>query len=295
MLYILLPVHNRKKTTKLFLDCLKKQTFQNFQIILIDDGSTDDTDKLVLSYYPYTKILYGDGNLWWAGSLQKAFDYLLTISTSNQDTILIINDDTVFDKNYLKYGVSLLSKLNKVMLKSWVEDVHTNKIGDGYIYANIKKFTFSETKNINLCNCSSTRGLFIKAKDFFDLNGFMPDKLPHYFSDYEFTYRAYKHNYKIICDDQLKLISDSQNSGFHIIRYKSFLDFIKQYFSIKCPANPKYQVRFVLLVSNTLKSKFFNITSILIKAFAKIIFAFIFLFFNKSLNVSNFQMNFKKK
>lgn len=69
MLYIILPVNNRKETTKTFFDCLKRQTFQDFQIILIDDGSVDGTDKMVHSFYPESKIIYGEGTLWWAGSL----------------------------------------------------------------------------------------------------------------------------------------------------------------------------------------------------------------------------------
>ncbi|MCK5537931.1 MAG: glycosyltransferase family 2 protein, partial [Bacteroidales bacterium] len=39
MIYIILPVHNRKKITEKFIKCLVKQTYQDFKLILVDDGS----------------------------------------------------------------------------------------------------------------------------------------------------------------------------------------------------------------------------------------------------------------
>ena len=70
MIYIILPVHNRKVTTEKFIKSLVAQTYKEFKLILVDDGSTDGTDKMVLSYIPDGIILKGDGNLWWAGGLQ---------------------------------------------------------------------------------------------------------------------------------------------------------------------------------------------------------------------------------
>ena len=46
-LYILLPVHNRCDITREFIDCLKAQTFQDYHLVLIDDGSTDGTEQMV--------------------------------------------------------------------------------------------------------------------------------------------------------------------------------------------------------------------------------------------------------
>ena len=294
MLYIILPVHNRKETTKTFLGCLKRQTFQDFQIILIDDGSVDGTDKMVHSFYPESKIIYGDGTLWWGGSLQKSYDYLKHLNINRSDNVLIMNDDTTFGKNFLETGESILSRLNKVILKSWVIDKYSKMKCDGYIYANKKKFTFTQVSSSHLSNCTSTRGLFMNAKEFISLGGFVPEKLPHYLSDYEFTCRASKNGYKIICDDKLQLISDSKQTGFHVITYNSLFDFLKQYLSIKCPSNPKYLINFVVITADSLIVKFIQISLILVKSLMKIFLAFIFLFFSKKINVGNFYSNFKK-
>src|ERR1700751_1054488 len=94
--FILLPVHNRKTITLQFVNRLKKQTHQNFQLILVDDGSTDGTADAVLSELPNTKVIRGDGNLWWGGGLQAGVDYLKQSCVDSDPIVLMINDDTIF-------------------------------------------------------------------------------------------------------------------------------------------------------------------------------------------------------
>ena len=71
------------------------QTYNEFKLILVDDDSTDDTDKMVLSYLPDSVILKGDGNLWWSGGLQKGYEWVIE-NGLDEDICLLINDDTTF-------------------------------------------------------------------------------------------------------------------------------------------------------------------------------------------------------
>lgn len=295
MLYILLPVHNRREVTQRFVKCLKSQTFQDFKLILIDDGSTDDTDKMVVGFLPKTKIIYGDGNLWWAGSLQKGYELLSMMELSPTDAVLLINDDTEFESDFLQRALNILDRKSSIVLKAWSMDKYSGERSDGYIIGNLDKFTFSDTDNGVLANCASTRGLFLRAIDFIDIGGFMPDKLPHYLSDYEFTIRAANRGYKIYCDDALHLVSDSKESGHHIIDYQTFGEFKDKFLSIKCPGNPKYLITFVKLTSTNTFYMLTNIVKITIKARIKILMAFIFLFGKKSIDVSHFSSNFIKR
>ena len=43
MLFIVTPVFNRKDFTYSFLQSLKKQTYDDFKVIIVDDGSADNT------------------------------------------------------------------------------------------------------------------------------------------------------------------------------------------------------------------------------------------------------------
>lgn len=57
---VIIPVYNDEIYIKECLDSLKKQTFKNFEIICINDGSTDGTQRVLESYalnFPKFKII----------------------------------------------------------------------------------------------------------------------------------------------------------------------------------------------------------------------------------------------
>jgi GT2 family glycosyltransferase len=225
---------------------------------------------------PKTKILHGDGNLWWGGSLQKGYEYLTKIKANKNDFVLIINDDTSFDEKFLQIGMEILNKNKKTLLKSWSIDKYSKKKGGGYFYFNEKTFVFQNTVEQKKANCISTRGVFLALEDFMDIGGFVPKKLPHYFSDYEWAIRAYKKGYRILCDDKLFLESDSAETGYSKINCSSLKIFYKEYFSIKNPANPKDTLAFIRLVYTSRFYLYKAYLKTLVKAGIKIFLAFVF-------------------
>ena len=47
---IIIPVYNSDKFIRKTLDSLYNQTYKNFEVIVIDDGSTDDSKKIIHEY-----------------------------------------------------------------------------------------------------------------------------------------------------------------------------------------------------------------------------------------------------
>ena len=43
MLYVVIPVFNRWRYTRACLESLRQQTSQAFRVVVVDDGSTDET------------------------------------------------------------------------------------------------------------------------------------------------------------------------------------------------------------------------------------------------------------
>ena len=74
MIYIFLPVHNRREVTLEFVAILNSQTYQNFKLLLIDDGSSDGTAAAVREQIDAT-VITGSGNCWWGGALDLAYDW----------------------------------------------------------------------------------------------------------------------------------------------------------------------------------------------------------------------------
>lgn len=47
---VIIPMYNEERYISRCLESLKKQTFKNFETILIDDGSTDKTVEIASKY-----------------------------------------------------------------------------------------------------------------------------------------------------------------------------------------------------------------------------------------------------
>lgn len=47
---VIIPTHNRAHVLGRAIDSVLSQSFQNFELIVIDDGSTDNTDEILLKY-----------------------------------------------------------------------------------------------------------------------------------------------------------------------------------------------------------------------------------------------------
>ena len=47
---VIIPTYNRSNNLRLTISSVLEQTYSNFEILVMDDGSTDDTDKVVASF-----------------------------------------------------------------------------------------------------------------------------------------------------------------------------------------------------------------------------------------------------
>ena len=90
---VLITCHNRRDTTLACLQALYQQDV-NFEVYLVDDGSSDGTSDVVKANYPAVKLLEGDGNLFWCGGMRKAFSEALK---EGYDYYLWLNDDTMLE------------------------------------------------------------------------------------------------------------------------------------------------------------------------------------------------------
>lgn len=240
-LYILLPVHNRKSTTETFIKNLLIQTYKNFTLILIDDGSTDGTTEMVLSYLPDTVVIRGKGNWWWGGSLHQGYKWLRKNALKREDIILIINDDVEFEMDFLETGIRFLETHEKTLLLAQSRSLQTKEFHDRGTKIDWQYLTFKNVRNGEEIDCLATRGLFLRVEDFLTIGGFHPILLPHYLSDYEYTIRAKRKGFFLATTNEVWLWMDEGKTGYHGVKgWKSV-------FSKKSSINPFYLFNFILL------------------------------------------------
>ena len=193
-LYILLPVHNRREITVRFVEALAQQTWREFSLILIDDGSRDGTADAVRKILAEVVVLTGTGDWWWAGCLDQGCRQLATLGVVDEDILLLINDDLSLAFDFLARAMAEFSTTTDTLLLARQVDATTGKEIDhgGGVQVDVSHMRFAAANRAEEINCLPTRGLFIRWRDLCRAGGFRPAQLPHYMSDYEFTYRAWR-------------------------------------------------------------------------------------------------------
>ncbi len=248
-IYILLPVHNREEITRGFIECLKMQTFQDYQLVLVDDGSTDGTAEMVKEYIPSATVLSGTGDWWWAGSLQQGLNWLKKQRVSEDALVLFINDDVSFAPDYLECAVRIMKDKKNTLMLSRYKSQDSGEISESGVSADLRRLTFNIADSSDQINCLSTRGLFVHWGNVQIIGGFHPKLLPHYLSDYEYSIRAYNKGFKCETSAALIIVPNNETSGYHVIKESSLAVFLKKYFSRKSTGNPVYWSFFILLTT----------------------------------------------
>jgi GT2 family glycosyltransferase len=247
--YVLTPVHDRKALTERFLRCLIDQTDRDYHLVLVDDGSRDGTAEMARSMIPSATIIRGSGNWWWAGSLEQARRWLLRQPSRPGDLVLIANDDTTFEADFLASARRAMGDADRTMLLARPYSALTGMPGGIGVHVNWRSLTFRPASTPEEIDCFSTRGLFLRRADFVALGAFHTRLLPHYLSDYEFTLRAARRGFRLRTDPSVRLVMDETTTGIRKRDRRSVGAYLRSVLTIRATKNPVYWSTFVILAS----------------------------------------------
>ena len=90
---------NGKQDTLEVLKSIQKIDFKNFETIVVDNGSSDDSVKAIQKEFPEVVVLEAGENLGYAGGNNFGIQHALQ---NNADYILLLNNDVVVDSQLLK-------------------------------------------------------------------------------------------------------------------------------------------------------------------------------------------------
>lgn len=94
---IIIPNWNGRSFLNDCLKSLRSQVFKNFEIIVVDNGSTDGSVPFIKSRFPEIIILENKENLGFAKAINQG------IQKANSEFVVLLNNDTMVDKNYLHF------------------------------------------------------------------------------------------------------------------------------------------------------------------------------------------------
>lgn len=131
---VIIPAYNCSKFILFAIDSVLEQTYKNFELIVVDDGSTDNTANIVSKYKDKLEYILQDN-----GGVSKARN--TGIINSNGSYIAFLDADDVWEKNKLEIQMKLFEQFGNVDL-IFCSFLHTKygKIVPGR--------TFQETYNI---------------------------------------------------------------------------------------------------------------------------------------------------
>lgn len=92
---VIIVTFNSKKFIKPCLDYFSSHNYNGFEVIVIDNGSQDDTVKLILNNYPEAILIENEANLGPAEARNQG------IEIAKGEWILTLDCDTVLDKDFL--------------------------------------------------------------------------------------------------------------------------------------------------------------------------------------------------
>lgn len=244
---IIIPTYNRKE----YLKSLLKQLFGqfensdlNYNIVVVNDGSTDGTTEMLDEEFKKVQVVNGTGEWWYTKSINEGFKY--AIKYFNPDYFLILNDDIVLSDSYLETLTRIIrnSDLKTIIGSIGITYKRPYKVinsGNQWrcrclgLYKHYINF-LTQVSIEDLKGCYDTltlpgRGMLIPRQIVEDLR-FFNEKFKQYHSDGDFTLRARKKGYEVkICWDLIVFVHLEKTSGSSSFINKSYLQLFKSFFN----------------------------------------------------------------
>lgn len=145
--FIIILNWNNLQDTVECLESLKKLDYQNFEIVLVDNASTDGSVQVLEEEYPEVILLKNERNLGYAVGNNKGIEKAMELGC---DFIFLLNNDTTVDGNCLKE-----------LVKTAESDLHIGIVGPKiYLFQDSSLVWYAGGEILFRDAISVTRGLF---------------------------------------------------------------------------------------------------------------------------------------
>ncbi|MEO8209854.1 MAG: glycosyltransferase family 2 protein [bacterium] len=199
MISIVIPNLNGLVHLKACYDSLLSQSFKDFEIILVDNNSTDGSIEFTEKNYPLIKIIRLDSNTGFAKAVNAG------ISRSGTEFVLLLNNDTACDPEFLSEMMkgfkrrdtgSVACKMLNFNDRTYIDDAgdFIKKRGSPYArgYGEKDKSQYDKEEYI----FGACAGAALYKKEVFDKVGLFDEDFFAYYEDVDFSFRMQMAGYK---------------------------------------------------------------------------------------------------
>lgn len=199
---VIIPNWNGKALLEECLDSLEKQTFKEFEIIVVDNGSIDGSVDFIIKNFPGVKVVKLDKNYGFSKAINAG------VEASQALYVVFLNNDTAVDKDWLKILVSYANKYQKASsIGSKLVNYYNRKKIDG---VGIEINEVGQAKSIGwnqedlgqfdkeMFVFGVTGGGSLFRREVFIKLGMFDEDYFMYFEEVDFAFRAQFQGYKAI-------------------------------------------------------------------------------------------------
>lgn len=220
---IIIPNYNGKHFMEPCLASLAKQTYKNFEILVVDNASSDGSLAYMKEHYPDIKVIALDKNY----GFSKAVN--VGIKHSRTPFVILLNNDTTVDPHYVEEMVKAIEKSPKIFSVSskMIQMYHPDLIDSAGDLYTILGWGVCRGSGRPVSNYQEPDEIFtacagaaIYRRSAFSRIGYFDENHFAYLEDIDVGYRAKIYGYKnMYCPTALVYHVGSGTSGS---KYNSF-------------------------------------------------------------------------
>lgn len=243
---IVIPIYNGIKHTIKCLDTLYKIDYKNYCVIVVDDGSTDNSEKIIKEKFPQTIVLKGDGNLWWSGGVNRGIEYALE---NDFEFILLLNNDNSVKEDFLNVLMESYHRNKDLIICSKVYEMGNTKelvSTGGYFNKWMGALVYYKDdiiENMYVDWCGGM-GVLIHKTVFEKIGLFDEINFPQYYGDADFSYRARKEGINILYESRSIVWNNIEQTGTKLDDKFTFKNLKDVLFSLRSNNNIKINYLF---------------------------------------------------
>lgn len=225
---IIIPAYNEGKFLRATLEAATQQDYQDYEVIVVDNNSKDDTFEVASSFAGVKVVKELNGGTNWARECGR--------KEAMGEIIAMLDADCIAPKHWLSEGVKIISSKPNIAAVSGPYDYYDTAFALRFVTAFTQRYVYNLTSKI--LNFLGTGGVIIGgnciawAKYLEQMGGF--DTSYKFYGDDTDTAKRLSRYGKVLFSNKIYLKSSGrrfERQGVVNLTYKYFINFVKVLFS----------------------------------------------------------------
>lgn len=203
MVAVIIPNYKGEEHLRECLDSLKIQSYGNFEVIVVDNNSPDNSVEIIRNEYSFVKLIILDTNTGFSKAINTGIKSAL--ENKNTEFLILLNNDIKCDRDFVKELINGFSEADTGSVASKMLNYYNPDIIDdagdfinkrGLPYARGNKTKDSPLFNRKEFIFSACAGAAAYKREVFENVGLFDEDFFAYFEDIDFGFRMQLMGYK---------------------------------------------------------------------------------------------------